>query len=114
MMNLHDLTAYLNEVLHTDGHLHDITYTSCCVANDFGDQKDLVERTGLSIIAAIEAGLTRDRWEIKEDEACMDGIHEHLLDDDRRFVIASITKITRTPNGPKRYLLRIVMVGEYM
>lgn len=113
-MNRRELNAYLNEVLHTDGHLNDITYTACCVANDFGDQKDLVEGTGLAIIAAIEAGLTRDKWEIKKGVACMDTTHEHRLDDGRTFGIACITQIKRTPDGPKRYALRVVMLGEYM
>ncbi len=114
MKNRRELNAYLKEVLHTDGHLNDITHTTCQLANDFGDQYDLAEQTGTAIIAAIEAGLTCDKWKIKEGVATMETNHEHRLDDGRTFGVACITQLKRTPNGPERYALRVVMMGAYM
>lgn len=115
-MNRRELNAYLQEVLHNEGRVKNITYVVADAVNDFADQYHLIEKTGAAIVTAIEVGLTHNRWKIKKGVAVLETTHTHHLDDDDddTFSVACITHLKPTPNGPKRYELRVVMMGGYM
>ncbi len=115
-MDHNELIAYLQEVLHNDGHVKNITYVVGDTVNDFADQYHLIEQTGAGIVAAIEAGaIPYNKWKINNGVAVLETTHEHHLDDDDdTFGVACITYLKPTPDGPKRYELRMVMMCAYV